>query len=113
MNVNYRYLKTKFSGKIFRPKRDEVSEHFRILHNKKLCDLYRSPSIARVVKSMKIQQIRHGADKEHIQNFGGGNLLKCGYLEVQEVKRKITLRWILRRVDVRMGGGWNWLMLNS
>jgi hypothetical protein len=36
--------------KIFIPERDDVSEQFRILHNKELHDLYRLPSIGRTVK---------------------------------------------------------------
>jgi len=35
---------------IFKPMRDEVTEQFGILHNEELCDLYRSPSIFRIVK---------------------------------------------------------------
>jgi hypothetical protein len=36
--------------KIFGPKRDEVTEEWRRLHNEKLCDTYCSPSI-RLIKS--------------------------------------------------------------
>jgi len=36
--------------KIFGPKKDAVSEQFRTLHNKELCDLYRSVSVVRTVK---------------------------------------------------------------
>jgi len=37
--------------KIFGPKKDEVSEQFSMLCNKELCDLYRSPSVVRTLKS--------------------------------------------------------------
>jgi len=37
--------------KIFGPKKDEVNEQFRMLHNKKVCDLYRSTLIILTVKS--------------------------------------------------------------
>jgi len=40
----------KVLSKIFGPKNGEMSRQFRILCNKELCDLYRSPSIVRVVK---------------------------------------------------------------
>jgi len=36
--------------KIFRPKKDEVTEQFWVLHNMEFHDLYRSPSIIRIVK---------------------------------------------------------------
>jgi hypothetical protein len=37
--------------RIFRPKRDEVTGEWRILHNEELNDLYSSPNISRVIKS--------------------------------------------------------------
>jgi len=38
-------------GRIFGPKRDEVTREWRKLHNEKLNDLYCSPNIVRVIKS--------------------------------------------------------------
>jgi len=38
------------SGKHLRPKKDELRGQFRMLHNKKLCDLHITPSIGRIVK---------------------------------------------------------------
>ena len=37
--------------RVFGPKRDEVKRKRRKLHNEELNDLYRSPSIVRVIKS--------------------------------------------------------------
>jgi hypothetical protein len=37
--------------KIFGPKRDEITEERRRLHNEKLYDMYSSPNIIRVIKS--------------------------------------------------------------
>jgi hypothetical protein len=37
--------------RIFGPKRDEVTEEWRKLHNEELRDLYSSPSIIRKIKS--------------------------------------------------------------
>jgi len=39
---------------IFRSKKNERSEQFMILHNEKLCDLYRSPIILRTVKFSRL-----------------------------------------------------------
>jgi hypothetical protein len=36
--------------RIFGPKRDEVTEEWRKLHNEELRDLYSSPSIIRIIK---------------------------------------------------------------
>jgi hypothetical protein len=38
--------------RIFGPKRDEVKEAWRKLHNEELRDLYSSPSIIRIIKSL-------------------------------------------------------------
>jgi hypothetical protein len=37
--------------RIFEPKRDEVMEEWKKLHNEELNDLYSSPSIIRIMKS--------------------------------------------------------------
>jgi hypothetical protein len=42
-------------GIIFGPKKDEVTGGLRKLHNEKLRDLYSSPSISRIVKSMRMR----------------------------------------------------------
>jgi hypothetical protein len=44
-------FENKVLGRIFRPKRDELTGGWRKLHNEELRDLYSSPSIIRVVKS--------------------------------------------------------------
>jgi len=43
-------MNTKVLRKAFSLKMDEVSEQFRVLHNKELCELYRSPIVVRIVK---------------------------------------------------------------
>ena len=44
---------------IFRPKRDEVTEEWRKLHNVELHDLYFSPNILRVIKSRRMRCAGH------------------------------------------------------
>jgi hypothetical protein len=44
---------------IFGPKRDEVTGEWRKLHNEKLCDLYSSPSIIRIMKSRRMRLAGH------------------------------------------------------
>jgi hypothetical protein len=45
--------------RIFGPKRDEITEEWRKLHNEELHDLYSSSSIVRVVKSRRMRWARH------------------------------------------------------
>ena len=41
------------------PKRDEVTEKWRKLHNEELSDLYSLPNIVRVVKSRRMRWVGH------------------------------------------------------
>jgi len=47
--------------RIFGPRRDEVTEEWRRLHNKELNDLYSSPNIVRVIKSRIMRWAGHVA----------------------------------------------------
>jgi len=47
--------------RIFGPKKDEVTEEWRRLHNKELNDLYSSPNNVRVIKSRRMRWAGHVA----------------------------------------------------
>ena len=53
---------------IFGPKRDENGE-WRRLHNEELHSLYRSPNIARVIKSRRLRWAGHVARMEKGRSF--------------------------------------------
>jgi len=46
---------------VFGPKRDEVTEEWRKLHNEELSDLFSLPNIVRVVKSRRMRWVGHVA----------------------------------------------------
>jgi hypothetical protein len=48
-------------GRIFGPRRDEVTGDWRRLHNEELNDLYCSPNIVRVIKSRRMRWAGHVA----------------------------------------------------
>jgi hypothetical protein len=65
-------LRNRVLTRIFGPKRDEVTEEWRKLHNEELNDLY-SPNIFRLIKSRRMRWSGHVArmGESCIQGFGG------------------------------------------
>jgi hypothetical protein len=59
--------------RIFGPKRDEVTEGWRKLHNE-IRDLYSSPSIIRIMKSRRMRWAGHCSPN------GGKREMRMGYL---------------------------------
>jgi hypothetical protein len=56
--------------RIFGPKRDEVTGSWRKLHNEELHNLYRSPSIIRMIKSGRMRWAGHVARKGERNAYG-------------------------------------------
>jgi hypothetical protein len=56
-----RVFENRVLRRIFGPKRDEVTGEWRKLHNEELHDLYSSPNIIRIMKSMRIIWVGHVA----------------------------------------------------
>jgi hypothetical protein len=48
-------------GRIFGPKRDELTGEWRKLHNEELHDLYSSPSIIRIIQARRMRWAGHVA----------------------------------------------------
>jgi hypothetical protein len=54
-------LENRVLRRIFGPKRDEAAGEWRRLHNEELNDLYSSPNIIRVIKSIRMRWVGHVA----------------------------------------------------
>ena len=54
-------FENKVLRRIFGPRRDEVTGDWRRLHNEELNDLYSSPNIVRVIKSIRMRWVGHVA----------------------------------------------------
>jgi hypothetical protein len=61
-------FENKVLRRIFGPKRDEVTEGCRKLHNEELRDLYSSQSIIRIIKSRRIRWARYVAQMGEKRN---------------------------------------------
>jgi hypothetical protein len=91
-------FKNRVLRRIFRPKKDEVTEGLRSLHNEELHDLYSSPSIIRIIKSWKIRWGGVAALTGRRKMFLGCWLesqREGHHQEAQDVVGWITLGWIL------------------
>jgi len=92
--------------RIFRPKREEMTEEWKKIQNEELNDLYCSPNIIRVTKLRRMRWA------ENVASLGKGgfwwrNLKECEHLEDTGVDRRIILRCIFRKWDRNM----NWIGL--
>jgi hypothetical protein len=56
-----RVFENRVLRRIFRPKKDGVTEGCRMLHNEEVHDLYSSPSIIRIIKSRRMRWAGHVA----------------------------------------------------
>jgi hypothetical protein len=86
--------------RIFEPKRDEVTGEWRKLHNEELNDLYSTPNIVRVIKSIKSDwrgMKRVWGRGEEYTGFWWGNLRKRDHWGDPGVYGRIILRWIFRK----------------
>jgi hypothetical protein len=87
-------------GRIFGPKRDEVTGEWRKLHNEELNDLYSSPTILLVMKSRRIMWTGHVARmgrREACTGFWWVNLRERVHWGEPGVDGRIILRWIFKK----------------
>jgi hypothetical protein len=68
VNLPMRVLENRVLRKIFGPKREDVAEEYRRLHNEQLHKLYASPNIIRVIKSRSMRWARNLARMGEMRN---------------------------------------------
>jgi hypothetical protein len=91
---------------IFGPKRDEVTEYWRILYNEELHNLYSSPSIIRMIKSRRMSLIEHVARMEEKRNA-------YRILVGKPEGKRPLVRQIRRWVDGMVWIGLDWLRIGT
>ena len=71
--LRLRVFESRMLGRLFGPKRDEVTRGWREIHNKELYDLYCSKNKIRVIKSRRMRRAEHVAriGERCVQGFGG------------------------------------------
>jgi len=88
---------------VFGPKRDEVTEEWRKLHNEELRDLYSLPNIVRVVKSRRVRWAGH------VARMGQGRGVHSVMVGKPEGKRplgRLRRRWEDNiKMDIQEVGG--------
>ena len=77
--------------RIFGPRRDEVNEEWRRLHNEELNDLYSSPNIVRVIKSRRMTWAGHVA---HMGEERGAYSVLVGKPEGKRPRGRPRRRWV-------------------
>jgi hypothetical protein len=90
--------------RIFGPKRDEVTDEWRKLHNEELRDLYSSPSIIRIIKSRMMSWAGHVARMWEKRN---AYIILVGKPEGKRPLGRPRRRWVDNiRIDLgEMGWG--------
>jgi hypothetical protein len=98
--------------RVFWPKRDKVTEEWRILHNVELSDLYFSPNIGWVIKSRRVKwagQVTYMEERSVVYSILVVKSEGMRALGRSRLRWKITLRWIFRKWNVAAWTDWSWL----
>jgi hypothetical protein len=100
--------------RIFGPKRDEVTEEWRKLHNGELHNLYSSPDIVRQLKSRRMRWAGHVARMgkgRKCTGFWWESLKERGHLEDQGVDGRMGSKWVLGSLSGGVWTGFKWFRI--
>ena len=96
---------------VFGPKRDEVTEEWRKLHNEEIFYLYSLSNIVRVIKSSRMRWTGHVArmgERRSFYRLGWGNLRQREHLEDPGLDWEDNIKMDLQEVGC---GGMDWIDL--
>jgi hypothetical protein len=103
-----RVFENRVLRRIFGPKRDEVTEEWRKLHNEELHNLYSTPGITRQIKLRRMRWAGHvacmGQERKLYKVLAGKPEGKR-----PRVGGRMGSEWILRRLTSRVWIGFEWL----
>ena len=109
-----------FGNRMFRrtfgPKRDEVTEEWRKLHNEELNDLFPSPSNIRVIKSRKTRWASHVArmgERRDIYRVLVGKLERKGPLRRPRRRFEDNIKVDLQEVGCGVLAASSWLRIGT
>ena len=108
-----RVFENRVLRRVFGPKRDEVTEEWRKLHNEELSDLYSLPNIMRVVKSRRMRWEGHVA---HMGEGRGVHRVLVGKPEGKRPLGRPRRRWEKKiKMDLQEVGGicGDWLRIGT
>jgi hypothetical protein len=95
---------------IFGPRREEVTEEWRRLHNEELNDFYSSPNIVQVIKSRRMRwagHVAHMGEERGVYRVCWGNRREGDHWGDLGVDGWI-IGWTFRRWDVGIWTGLGW-----
>ena len=113
-----RVLENRVLRRILEPKRDEVREDWRKLHNEELNDPYSSPNIVRVIKSRRMRWTGHVArmgkrSVVYMVFFGGGEPEGRRPLGTPTRRWEDNIKMDLQGVECGVWIGSSWLRIGT
>ena len=103
-------------GRIFGPKRDEVTGECRKLHNEELNDLYCSPHVVRLIKLRRMRwarQVARTGERRNVYRILVGKPEGKRPLGRPTRRWEDNTRWIFRKWDVGAWTGSSWLRIGT
>jgi hypothetical protein len=109
-------LENRVLGRLFGPKRDEVTREWRKLHNEELNDMSSSPNIVRVIKSRVMRwagRVARMGERKSVYRVLVGKSEGKNRLGDPGIDGRIVLGWIFRKWDMGVWTGLIWLRIGT